>query len=341
MWLLSDLLEHVFVRLDMVNPGQESALYTITYSLLGLSLAVTIFCIYYGLWFGPKQSLRQLNPMTVIVTDKQCAYSGLQTAFEQMMKDLKELESCPNARTVGIYLDNPMLVKEQHMCRCMLGYILASPQQQEIAERIAFRSHRYKIISLPAVQAIHLAVPMKNVITYFLMGFFWGKIRVPEHLNPARYAEKKMAAIEIYNYTNPSNKEIHLYMPVGRYSEYIKSAFPKPEYTRSSASNPSRPNGGYSRSESVSRSRPVSRGKSPQPNEEYQAPVSERSNPYSRPPSQRIDQSEQYHNTSRVSYADPLEQFRMSNSSPVISNIDHRENPSPRRSQTFYKSEFY
>lgn len=340
MWLLSNLLEDVFVRLGMVDQGQESPLYTIAYSLLGLFLTLTIFCIYYGLWFGPKQSLRQLNPMTVIVTDKQCAYQNLNSAFEQMRKELQELGATENARTVGIYLDNPMLVKEQHMCRCMLGYILASPQQQEIAERISYRSHRYKIISLPAVQAIHLAVPMKNVVTYFLMGFFWGKIRIPDHLNPAKFSEKKMAAIEIYNFTDPSNKEIHLYMPVGRYSEYIKSAFPRPEYNRSSASVATRTNGGYSRSGSVSRSRPVSRGKSPQPNEEYQAPGSPRSNPYSRAPSQRIDQSQGYQNTSRVSYADPLKQFRMSNSSPVISNIDHKDYPSPRRSQTFYKSEF-
>src|SRR3990167_9226583 len=336
MWLLSSLLENAFVSLGWVEPGQECHLYAVVYVLLAALILFSTFCIYYGLWFGPKQTLRQLNQMSVIVTDKQCKYENLQKAFEDMLKDLQPIYKTPNSRSIGIYLDNPMLVKEGHMCRCMLGFILASPLQQEIAEQIASRTTRYRIINLPQVEALHLAVPYKNFITFFLMGFFWGSLKLPTRHGEQNqiHNEKQMVGVEIYDLEHA--KHIHIYMPLERHSEFIKSRFPRPEYHRSRSNVGSRSVSPHSRPASARPSRPPSRSRQSEEVTERRTEPAQSVYEYSRAPSQRISASQV---PQPQAYVDPLEQFRMSNSSPIPTT---RESGfmSPRLSGIPYTSEY-
>src|SRR3990167_1023389 len=227
MWLLSSLLENAFVSLGWVEPGQECHLYAVVYVLLAALILFSTFCIYYGLWFGPKQTLRQLNQMSVIVTDKQCKYENLQKAFEDMLKDLQPIYKTPNSRSIGIYLDNPMLVKEEHMLRYMLGFILASPLQQEIAEQIASRTTRYRIINFPGTECLHMTVPYKNWISWILIKRFWKKMLGSSKATLYETPHLVLGKVRliIFEYKQSAISKMHLYVPLDRIEKFDRSIF--------------------------------------------------------------------------------------------------------------------
>lgn len=196
-----------------------------------LSVIFVIFVMYYGLFPAQVPTRQMLPGITVICMEAQCNYMDLGSLFMRMWKELQPLGDMKNSRSVGFYFDNPSLIKHQHMARSAIGLVLENEEQFKAAREFVKRSHRYRIMGFPEVPCLSIRVPYRNLITYFLLPIFWGRMKFNE--GPANYSSGyEDVGVEMYDYRKGRTKTITLNAPLHRRELFAFSSFPKPEYKR-------------------------------------------------------------------------------------------------------------
>lgn len=196
-----------------------------------LSVAFVIFLMYYGLFPSQEPTHQIMNGMTIIYTEAQCKYPDLGSAFLRMWKEVRMIGNMKTSRCVGIYFDNPSLIKQPHMARSAIGLVLETREQVEAASEFVKRSHRYRIRSLPEVECLSLRVPFRNILTYFIIPIFWNRMNKNSRSGNSS-VEHEAAGIEVYEFRESRNNIITLNIPVEKREAFAFSSFPRPEYKR-------------------------------------------------------------------------------------------------------------
>ena len=197
-----------------------------------ITILVLAFAVYYKLF--PQMDARhtKLEGLTILYVEHQVDYKDLSAAFMRMMNDTRSIGGEGELRNIGLYFDDYGRISQKYMTRVAIGVILDTTEQIERAKEFMQRAHRYKLRSLPSVECIYLSVPFRNMITYFLMGFYWK--RLFQKLNSGDFTlNERGAGIEIYDYRDPDNKVIELFYPLERAGAFFFPTFPEPKYNPS------------------------------------------------------------------------------------------------------------
>ena len=196
-----------------------------TWTLL-LVLLVVGFLIYYRLLFPPTVDSMHFPGMIFLYADFQCRYMDVGCCFERVAKDTVEVVSGLPCETdlLGFYFDDPTKLKDPQMGRVAIGIALTGSEMLYKGEELARRSSRYRLRTLPRSKSLHMQVPLRNMISYFLLGFYWRRIAsfistaVPPPTAP-------LCGIELYNMKRHT---VDLYFPLEEGHSFQFSQFADP-----------------------------------------------------------------------------------------------------------------
>lgn len=200
-------------------------------TLFTILALVMLFKFYYGLFPTPQTTRQMMSAMTILYVENQCNYTDLGAAYMRICKETESFIDIQACQMIGLYFDNPQLVKKSFMCRSALGIVLHSDYAIRKAQNFIKSSPRYQIRSLPSTDCLSMRVPYRNFITYFLIGFFWKKMN-GNKLSCNNQPTQEAAGIELYNFQDKSDMHIILNVPLEKREAFNFSSFPRPEYKR-------------------------------------------------------------------------------------------------------------
>lgn len=161
-----------------------------------LVAALLGYLAYLGAFSGLKVSEMKMGPYVLAYEDYMGPYSGIGPVLNRVGASLKE-DGIESAKSFGIYLDNPKLVKADKL-RSKLGFIIEAKDRSRVGKK-------YKVMNWPAKNCLVTELPIRSDLSYMI-----GPMKAYPELNKALKEKgyKMGAAMEIYDM--PAKKILYI-----------------------------------------------------------------------------------------------------------------------------------